>query len=243
MAQQLYPGVDPVGRRFRFGPEGAEAPWITIVGIVGNMRQMGLDVPAEAELYLPTEQIRVPLAFFWPRHLVIRTRGEPMALASAVRRAVWDVDAGQPVSSVRTMNDLLDADLASRDTQLTLLGVFALLATVLSAVGLYGVLAYSVTQRTAEIALRIALGARVTNVVRAVVRSALGLVALGVALGLIGALVGTRVLASFLYGVSATDPVTFSSVVVVLVLVALTASYVPARRAARVDPAAALRGE
>ena len=243
MAQQLYPGVDPVGRRFRFGPEGAEAPWITIVGIVGNMRQMGLDVPAEAELYLPTDQIRVPLAFFWPRHLVVRTQGDPAALASAVRRAVWDIDASQPVSSVRTMSDVLDADLASRDTQLTLLGVFALLATVLSAVGLYGVLAYTVTQRTAEIALRMALGAQVTNVVRAVVRSALGLVAVGVALGLIGALAGTRVLASFLYGITATDPLTLASVVAVLVLVALTAGYVPARRAARVDPAAALRGE
>jgi putative ABC transport system permease protein len=243
MARQLFAGEDPVGRRFRFGPEGVDAPWMTIVGVVGDMRQMARDEPAEAELYLPTDQIDVTFAFFWPKHLVVRTHGDPLALATAVRQAVWDVDPAQPVASIRTMTDVLEADLASRNTQLTLLGVFAALALLLSAVGLYGVLAYTVTQRTAEIALRMALGAPATSVVRGVVRSALLLALLGIALGLVGAFAGTRVLASFLYGVSATDPVTLAAVAATFVIVTLAASYVPARRAAHVDPATALRGD
>ena len=243
MAQQLFAGEDAVGRRFRFGPEGADAPWMTIVGVVGDVRQMARDEPAEAELYLPTDQIAVTFAFFWPKHLVVRTQGDPLALATAVRQAVWEVDPAQPVASIRTMNDVLAENVASRNTQLTLLGVFAALALVLSAVGLYGVLAYTVTQRTAEIALRMALGAPATSVIRGVVRSALLLALLGIALGLVGAFAGTRVLASFLYGVSATDPVTLVSVAGVFVLVTLAASYVPAWRAAHVDPATALRGD
>ncbi|MEO8467374.1 MAG: ABC transporter permease [Gammaproteobacteria bacterium] len=243
MVRQLFPGEDAVGRHIRFGPPGSDAPWMTIVGVVGDMRQMALDLPADAEFYLPTDQISVMFAFLWPKHLVVRTQGDPLALATAVRQAVWDVDAAQPVSSIRTMNDVLAADVANRNTQLTLLGVFAALALILSAVGLYGVLAYTVTQRTAEIALRMALGAPATRVVRGVVRSALGLALIGIALGLVGAFAGTRVLASFLYGVSATDPVTLAAVAVLFVLVTLAASYVPAWRAAHVDPATALRGD
>ncbi len=243
MVRQLFPGEDAVGRRFRLGTEGSDAPWITIVGVVGDVRQMALDLPAEAEFYLPTDQIPVTFAFFWPKHLVVRTQGDPLALAAAVRQTVWDVDSAQPVSSIRLMTDVLADDVASRNTQLTLLGVFAVLALVLSAVGLYGVLAYTVTQRTAEIALRMALGAPATSVVGGVVRSALLLSLLGIALGLVGAFAGTRVLASFLYGVSATDPVTLATVAAVFLLVTLAASYVPAWRAAHVDPATALRGD
>jgi putative ABC transport system permease protein len=243
MAKQLFPDEDPIGKRLRFGPEGADAPWMTVVGIVGDVRQMGLDVAAEPELYLSSDQIPVVFAFFWPKHLLVRTQGDPLAISAALRQAVWDVDPAQPVAQIRTMDDVLDADLASRNTQLTLLGAFAAVALLLSAVGLYGVLAYTVTQRTAEIALRMALGAPAASVVRGVVRSALLLAALGIALGLAGALAGTRVLASFLYGVSATDPTTLAVVAGVFVLVTLVASFVPARRAAHVDPAAALRGE
>ncbi len=243
MAKQLFPGEDPLGKRVRFGPEGADSPWNTIIGVVGDVRQMGLDVAADPELYLAAAQTDTPLAFFWPKHLLVRTQADPMALAGSLRRAVWDVDAAQPVAQIRAMTEVLDADLASRDTQLTLLGVFAGLALVLSAVGLYGVLAYAVTQRTAEIALRMALGAEATSVVQAIVRGALALAAVGMGLGLVGAFVGTRLLASFLYGVSATDPVTLVSVCAVFLFVTLVASFVPARRAARVDPAAALRGE
>jgi predicted permease len=243
MVRQLFAGEDAVGKRFRFGPEGADAQWITIVGVVGDVRQMTMDSPAEAELYLPTDQIPVTFSFFWPKHLVVRVQGDPMALATAVRQAVWDVDAAQPVASIRTMDDVLAADVASRNTQLTLLGVFAVLALVLSAVGLYGVLAYTVAQRTAEIALRMALGAQSASVVGGVVRSALLLAAIGIALGLVGAFAGTRVLASFLYGVSATDPVTLVGVAGLFLLITLGASYVPARRAAQVEPATALRGD
>ena len=242
MVQQLFPGEDAVGRRFRLGQGGAPM-WITIVGVVGTVRQMARDEPAEAEFYLPTDQIPVTFAFFWPKHLVVRTQGDPLALATVVRQTVWDVDAAQPVSSIRTMDDVLATGLENRNTQLTLLGAFAALALVLSAVGLYGVLAYTVTQRTAEIALRMALGAAATSVVGGVVRSALLLAVLGIALGLVGAFAGTRVLASFLYGVTATDPATLAVVAAVFVLVTLVASSVPAWRAAHVDPATALRGD
>jgi putative ABC transport system permease protein len=243
MAERLFPGEDPIGKRVRFGPEGADAPWNTIVGVVGDVRQMGLDLAAEPELYLAAAQTGAQFAFFWPKHLLVRTQGDPMALAGPLRQAVWDVDAAQPVAQIWPMTDVLDADLASRNTQLTLLGVFAVLALVLSAVGLYGVLSYAVTQRTAEIALRMALGAESTNVVSTIVRGALALAAIGIGLGLIGAFAGTRLIASFLYGVTATDPVTLVSVCALFVLVTLVASFVPARRAARVDPAAALRAE
>ncbi len=243
MVRQLYPDEDPIGRRFRFGPEGVDAPWITIVGVVGSVRQMGLDVSAEAEFYLSSDQVPVTFAFFWPKYLVVRTQGDPLAVAPAVRQAVWDIDAAQPVSSARKMSDVLEGDVAGRDTQLTLLGVFSALALLLSAVGLYGVLAYAVTQRTAEIALRMALGAQAANVVRAVVRGALVLVAIGLGLGLVGAFAGMRALTSFLYGVGPSDPITLAAVAGVVVLVALAASYLPARRAAQVDPATVLRGD
>jgi putative ABC transport system permease protein len=243
MARQLFPGEDPLGKRVRFGPEGVDAPWNTIVGVVGDVRQMGLDTAAEPELYLSAAQIKAQFAFFWPKHLLVRTQGDPLALAASVRNAVWDVDPAQPVADIRAMTDVLDADLASRNTQLTLLGAFAALALLLSAVGLYGVLAYAVTQRTSEIALRIALGAAAGSVVGAIVRGALLLAAAGIALGLAGAFAGTRLLARFLYGVTATDPVTLVAVCALFVLVTLVASFVPARRAAHVDPAAALRSE
>jgi putative ABC transport system permease protein len=243
MAKRLFPGEDPIGKRVRFGPEGADAPWNTIIGVVGDVRQMGLDVEAEPELYLAAAQTGASFAFFWPKHLLVRTQGDPMALAASLRRAVWDVDAAQPVTQIRPMTDVLDADLQSRNTQLTLIGVFAVLALVLSAVGLYGVLSYAVAQRTAEIALRMALGAEATSVVRAIVRGALALAAVGLGLGLIGAFAAARLIASFLYGVGTTDLVTLASVSALFALVTLVASFVPARRAARVDPAAALRAE
>jgi ABC-type antimicrobial peptide transport system permease subunit len=179
----------------------------------------------------------------WPQQLVVRTSVDPLALGPAVRRAVWDIDSDQPVSSVRPMSEILDAELASRSTQLTLIGAFALLALVLAAVGLYGTLSYTVSQSTNEIGLRMALGAEQRTVVGSIVRSALATALLGIGIGLVAAFALTRTIASFLYGVSPTDPLTAAVVAGVLLMVAVLAAFLPARRAAGIDPATALRAE
>jgi putative ABC transport system permease protein len=194
-------------------------------------------------MYFSFDQPPGAVPFLWPRHLVIRTEGDPMALAGAVRSAVWDADPNQPVSSIRSMSDIFDAELANRNMQMILVGTFAALALVLAAVGLYGVLAYVVAQRTSEIGVRIALGAQQRHVVGEVLRSALGLAVIGLLLGLACAFGATRLLASFLFGVSPLDPATFAAVPAILLVVTLLASYVPARRAASVDPMSALRTE
>jgi len=239
MARLHWPDEDPIGARLKRGSPQSDAQWFTVVGVVGDVRQMGLDVPAEPEMYFPQAQ-RLD---GWPSHLVVRTQGDPMAFADAVRRAVWEVDANQPVSSIRTMSEVFDTELADRNTQLTLVGGFAALALLLAAVGLYGVLSYTVAQRTSEIGVRMALGAARGRVVRAVLRSALSLSVVGIVLGLVAALGLTRLLASFLFGVAPTDPATLVAVCGTLLLVTVLASYLPARRAARADPMSALRAE
>jgi putative ABC transport system permease protein len=237
MAERYWPSQDPIGRRFRYG--FPDAPWITVAGVVGNIRQMGLDAAPFPEFYTPVKQIG---AFLWPQYLLVRTTGDPLALAPAVRKAVWDVDADQPVD-FRTMSEVFDSQLANRTTQLTLIGAFAALALLLASVGLYGVLSYTVARRTSEIGLRMALGADRGSVLRAVVRNALLMTAIGLGLGLVTSFALSRLLSSFLFGVRPTDPATFAAVSAALVLVALLASYVPARRAADIDPATALRVE
>ncbi|HVJ29851.1 MAG TPA: ABC transporter permease, partial [Gammaproteobacteria bacterium] len=239
MARIHWPDQDPLGQLFRFGMGGAAM--FTVVGVVGDIRQSGLDVPASPEVYVPLDQAVYP--FLWPNNLVVRTDGDPLAFAAAVRAAVWEVDPSQPVSDLRPMSEVLDFELANRSTQLTLIGVFAVLALVLAAVGLYGVLSYTVSQSTNEIGLRMALGARQTTVVGTVVRSALGSTLLGIGVGLIAAYALTRMIASFLYEVSPTDPATAAAVAGVLFLVAGLAAFVPARRAASVNPMTALRAE
>ena len=204
---------------------------------------MGLEVAPDPEFTLSPNQAVLTFQFFWPRHLLVRTNGDPLSLAAAIRNAVWDVDADQPVASVRSMREVLDAELTTRNTQLTLVGAFAALALLLASVGLYGVLSYTVAQRTAEIGLRMALGAQASAVVRAVIRSALVLAAVGIALGVAGAFGVTRFLGSFLFGVNPMDPVTLAAVAVLLVAVTIVASWVPARRAAGVNPVSALRSE
>ena len=240
MARVHWPNQDPIGARFTIGPPGE--PTFTVVGIVGNVRQTGLDAPPEPEMYTPFAQ-RLRYSSDWPRHLLVRTQSESPALAASVRNAVWEVDASQPVSIIGTMSDVLDAELANRDMQLTLVGGFAVAALLLASVGLYGVLSYTIAQRTPEIGLRMALGAHRGTVVRAVLRNALFLTALGILLGLAAALGFSRLLASFLFGVEPSDPFTFVVVSVLLLLVATLAGYLPARRAASVDPMSALRIE
>jgi predicted permease len=246
MAAMHWPGENPIGRRFGFpnGASDSNMVWFTIVGVVGDMRQMGLDTPPEPEMYFPIDQVvGLKVTFLWPQHLVVRTKGDPLTQSASVRRAVWDVDPDEPVSSIRSMDQIFDAELLNRNTQMTLFSAFAALALVLASVGLYGVLSYTVAQRISEIGLRMALGAQRANVVGEVVRKGLLLAILGVMLGLAGALALTRLLTSFLFGVQPTDPATFAAVSALLLFVAILASYVPARRAASIDPVSALRAE
>jgi len=207
------------------------------------MRQIGLDTSAEQEFYLSMDQMSRNLLFLFPQHLVIRTQGDPLALSASVRGAVWNVDPDQPVSSIRSMDQIFDAELLNRNTQMSLFTAFAALALVLASVGLYAVLSYTVEQKTSEIGLRMALGAQRANVVGQVVCKGLLLAALGIMLGLIGAFALTHFLTSFLFGVRPTDPATYAEVSALLLFVAVLASYVPARRAAVVDPVSAIKAD
>jgi putative ABC transport system permease protein len=237
LARKYWPDEDPIGRRLAVG--GGEP--LTVIGVVADVRQLGLDVPIEPAVFVPADQISSPAMA--PRHLVVRTAGDPLALAASVRSAIWAVDPDQPVSSVRAMTEVLDSQLADRDTQLTLLGSFAVLALLLAGIGLFGVLSYTVSQSTNEIGLRMALGAEQTTVVGTVVRSALATSVVGIVVGLVAAYALTRMIESFLYGVSPTDPATAAAVAGVLLLVAGLAALVPALRAASVNPMTALRAE
>jgi predicted permease len=241
MAAKYWPDGNALGQRFRRG--GRDETWWTVIGVVGDVRQMGLDAPPEPELYRSGTQAATDDPFFWPKHLLVRTATDPLSLAGAVREAIWRVDPSQPVSMPNSMGDIFVAQLANRDTQLTLVSAFAALALVLAAAGLYGVLSYTVAQRTSEIGLRMALGAERGNVVRTVVRGGLVLACAGLVCGVAGALVLARLLESFLFRVSPVDPMTFVGAATLLLLVSAAAAYVPARRAANVDPMAALREE
>jgi predicted permease len=239
MARKFWPGEDPVGKRISVGkPESAD-DWITIVGVVKDVRQFELTAAPKPQMYLSYEQA----SFFEPNDLVVRTEVAPLSLAATVRKTVWEVDKDQPVSDIRTMEDILSESMARQRFSMLLLGIFAAVALVLAAVGIYGVMSYSVAQRTREIGLRMALGAQRSDVLKLVVGEGLKLVLIGVVFGLIAAFILTRVMASLLFGVSATDPTTFVAISLVLISVAVLASYIPARRATRVDPMIALRYE
>ncbi|MFP5261703.1 MAG: ABC transporter permease [Blastocatellia bacterium] len=240
MARRFWPDEDPIGQRISIGmstDEDEPALW-EIVGIVGDVRHASLDAEPAPEMYVPHSQQSWPFLT-----LVIRTTSDPMAMAGAARAQVLAVDKDQPVSSVKSMEGMVSASIAQPRFYLLLLGIFAALALTLAAVGVYGVLSYSVTQRMHEIGIRMALGAKPFDVIRLVVGQGLVLSLAGVAVGLVGAYVFTRLMSSMLYGVSATDPVTFAALAVLLMAVALLASYVPARRATKVDPMVALRYE
>jgi putative ABC transport system permease protein len=232
MARTYWPGMDPLGKRFHRGSSDSKAPnWITVVGVVGNVRNSGLHVEPRPQVYLPEAQLTSGTL-----SLAVRTHGDPRRLAEAVRAAIHAVDADQPVSDVKTMEEMIGRSLAGRRFNLVLLGLFAGLALVLSAVGIYGVMSYSVAQRTREMGLRMALGAQRRAVLALVVREAGALTVGGLAAGLILSLAATRVMASLLFGVGATDPLTLAAVSFGLALVSLAAAYLPGQRATRVDP-------
>ena len=237
-ARNFWPGEDPLGTRFRRDSTPPQS-WITIVGVVGDVRQAGLDQPPRPEIYLPYQQ----WDYFRPSYIAVRAAGDPMALANAVREQIWSVDRDQPVTGVMPLETMLEDYLAPRALQSSLLGAFAGFALLLAALGIYAVLAFSVTQRTQEIGLRVALGARQPQILRQVLAQGMKLAGFGVAIGLIGAFVLSRLLSRLLFGVSATDPLTLAGAVFFLLAIAMAACFIPARRATRVDPMIALRYE
>jgi putative ABC transport system permease protein len=238
-ARRFFPNSDAIGRRIRLGKLTAEFPWATVVGVVGDVRGSALDAPPQPTMYWPVAQTHGTPALA----IVIRTDGDPGALGSAVRGAIAEIDAAQPIYDLQTLDDLVAKSLGQRRFTLALMLLFGVIALLLSAVGIYGVMAFAVTQRTQEIGVRMALGARATDVVKLIVGSGMSLAAIGVGIGLAGAFAITRLMASLLFGVSPTDIATFGLVSVGLLMVAFLACYLPARRATKVDPLIALRYE
>jgi putative ABC transport system permease protein len=241
LARRFWSNQDAIGKRFKFGTPEDKTSWRRIVGVVADVRQMRLNEPGRQEMYFPYWQAKEN--WMVPRDLAIRTTADPLSLAGAVRQAVWSIDRDQPVSNMMTLDELLDHEVAERRVQAALLGSLAGLAMILACVGIYGVLSYLVTQRTQEIGIRVALGANAADVFRTVAGQGMALAAIGIGAGVGAALALSRLLASLLFGVQATDPITYAAAVAVFATVALLACYFPARRAARVDAMVALRHE
>jgi putative ABC transport system permease protein len=235
MARRFYPGENPVGKRLMI--PGVKPVFREIVGVARGLKFFGLEQERRPTLYVPLLQHAGERSM----GLAVKTRTDPLQLAGAVRSVIWSIDRDQTVSTATSMEQLLDKSVAQRRFNTGMIEVFALLALVLAVVGIHGVLAYSVTQRTREIGVRMALGADKDRVLRSVLGQALGMVGIGVALGIAGSIALTRLMASLLYGVSAMDPGTYVGMSVLLIAVALLAAYFPARRATRVNPLVALR--
>jgi predicted permease len=236
LARAFWPNADPIGARVRLGPDPS-TPWSTVVGIVGDVR---MGVAGEPR---PTAYVSLRQDHWGGAAVVVRTTGDPMALLPAVRRELKAIDTTLPVGSPASMKDVKSSQLADRRLPMQLMIAFAVLALALAAVGVYGVMAYSVAARTREIGVRVALGAQPRNVFGMVLRQGLGAAAVGLTLGLLGAAALGRLLTKLLYGVTPTDAVTFGAVAAVLLAVTLVACLIPARRAVRVDPLEALRSE
>ncbi|HEX6045964.1 MAG TPA: ABC transporter permease [Pyrinomonadaceae bacterium] len=239
MARRYWPGEDPIGKRIGTGRIQRPEDWTQVIGVVKDVRQFELAVDARPQMYLPHTQ----RGFFPSDDLVVKTDIDPASMASTVRNAVWEIDKDQPVSNIRTMEEILLDSIARQRFSMLLLAIFAAVALALAAVGIYGVMSYSVAQRTHEIGIRMALGAQTGAVLKLAVGYGLKLVIAGVVIGLIAAFALTRVMATLLYGVTATDPATFTLISLLLIFVAALASYIPARRATKVDPIIALRYE
>ena len=237
-AKRYFPDGDPIGKRFTFGNANNNPRWISIVGMVRDTKRQGLDAPVRIESWMSHAQ--APSSSM---QVVVRTAVDPQTVAGAVREAVWSLDGDLPIPKMQTMDQVLAESVAQRRLNMLLLGLFATIALVLAAVGIYGVMSYVVSQRTHEIGVRMALGAQVGDVLRLVVGQGMKLALFGAGLGLIATFVLTRLMATLLFGVSATDPLTFVAIFLLLLLVAFLACWIPARRATRVGPIAALRCE
>src|SRR5262245_1210882 len=239
MARSFFPNQDPVGKRIFMHWGSGPPPAFMIIGVVADIKDLGLDAPVEPTIYWP--------GVGGEAVLLARTNVDPLSLASAVRQAITSIDPALPLQQVRSVDEILDASLARQRFTLNLLGVSALLALLLAAIGIYGVVAYSVTQRAQEIGIRLALGAQANDVLKLIIGRGIAPVLLGLALGLAGAVALsrslTRLTAGLLFEVRATDPATFTAIALLLVIVALLACYLPARRGTKVDPLMALKHE
>ena len=242
MAERYFPGKDPIGRRIQTGDPDPKAAWETIVGVVGDVKYSGLDAAPTPTIYVPFNENAWAS---WSRemYLVVRATTDPQTLISAIRLQLKNMDVTLPLAQVRTMEQLVDGSVMEERFRTWLIGGFAVLALLLSAIGIYAVVSYSVSQRTQEIGLRIALGAKSRDVLTMVLVEGVGLLAVGLLLGIGGALLATRILRTLLYSTSTTDLLSFVSTSLIICGVALLACYVPARRAAKVDPMIALRAE
>ncbi len=240
LAQQFFPNADPLGQRLKWGRDPqSPAPWLTIVGVVGDVKLWSLTAPAVPEMYSPLRQ-NPPGGTF----LVVRTQSaDPTSITPALRGELRALDRDQPLTNIRTMQRIIEESMTIARLMTVLIGLFAGIAMVMAAMGIYGVISYSVAQRTHELGIRMALGAGAPGIVKLVLRQALWMIGIGVALGVPGAAATTKMLQSYLYGVGARDPITFVFIPLALAAVGLLASYIPARRATRLDPMSALRRE
>jgi putative ABC transport system permease protein len=240
VARQYFPTRDPIGRRFMFGYPSSQRPpeWVTIVGVVGDTKLYGLANPGRLEIYVPFRQ-----TVTGSMTLVVKSATDPAALTSGIRGVIASIDKDQPVFAIATMKQLVRDSVSTRRITFIVLGSFSALALVLAAIGIYGVISYSVAQRTQEIGIRMALGAKPGDVLRMVIAQGAKLAGAGVVIGIVASLGLTRLMTNLLFSVSSSDPATFAAMAIALALIAMLASYIPARRTSRVDPMSALRCE
>jgi predicted permease len=247
MARRFWPDEDPLGKRIKLGGPNRLYPWMEIIGIVGDVKHDGLDAPVGPEIYMPYAQTpfsQMPAGLRFPvMSLVARSGSDHASLVAAMRAEIQALDKDQAVTNIRTLDQLLANSISQHRFYLMLLSFFAAIALFLAAVGLYGVVSYTVRQRTHEIGVRMAFGAQAGDVLRLIIKFGMKLTLIGALIGLAGALALTRLMKTLLFDVSATDPLTFASITMLLALVALLACFVPARRATKVDPLVTLRNE
>jgi len=238
MARRYFEGQDPIGQRIKLGRPESSTPWMTIVGVVGDVRHFGLDTAVRREIFRPYSQS------VWPSMTIaVKTAVEPLTLAYAVKAGLGRIDPEQPVSRVRTMDDVVAESVGGRRFPMLLLAIFSGLALTLAAIGVYGVVNYLVSQRTRELGIRVALGARRRQMMQLVVGGSLRPIVAGLIVGVAGAMFGARLLSTLLYSVKPSDPSVLAGIVALLGLTAAAACWLPARRAATVDPLVALREE
>jgi putative ABC transport system permease protein len=241
MVREFFPHENPIGVRICWAGDAGPSQWMTVIGVVGDVKHSGLNQPTDPAVYSPFSQNGEAWRRFMT--LAIRAGDASPGLVEEVKKQIWSMDGQIPVGDVHAMDDLIAVSLAQQRFNMLLLGLFAALALILAAVGIYGAMAYAVNQRTHEIGIRTALGAQRRDVLRLVMRDGAKIALFGIVSGIAGALALTRLMASLLFEVKPTDPATFAGVAILLALVALAACYIPARRAMRVDPMVALRYE
>jgi putative ABC transport system permease protein len=240
-AQDFWPNQDPIGKRLKLVRAGTANPWMQVVGITADIKHTGLADTSRQEIYCPYLQAESSLQ--WQRFLAVRTSGDPLSIVRELRRIGSDLDRDEPLNHVMLLSDIVDRETAQSQVQTTLLGGLAALALIMASVGIYGVMAYLVTERTQEIGVRMALGAQRIQILGMVLKRGMILTLIGVIAGISAALVLTRLMNSLLFGVSPADLGVMATVTTLLASVALLAGLIPARRAARIDPLAALRRE